>query len=87
MSVVVWSDRASDQLADFYVTIPREKRERLFDVVTALNERLTEGPQFVGESRVGNRRVYFCPPLCVHFSVIPHGPVLIDKISILKYWE
>jgi hypothetical protein len=87
VSVVVWSDRASDQLADFYVAIPREKRERLVEVVMALNERLTNGPQFIGESRGGRQRVYFFPPLCVHFSVIPHGPVLIDKISILKYWE
>lgn len=87
MSEVIWSESAMDQLAEFYVSLNPIERNRLFQIVASLNEILAENSQFIGESREGNRRIHFVPPLAVTYSVIPFGPIRVDKIRILNFWD
>jgi hypothetical protein len=87
MSVVVWTEEALDRLSDIYVSVTAIQRVRLVDVVEEIDVRLSENSQFEGESRSGTNRVAFFPPLCVLYSVRPHQPVFIVRVSPLRFWN
>lgn len=63
---VVWTAAAEERLAELW--LDSRLRPRLAAAVAAIEARLErQGPE-VGESREGNRRVAFEPPIVVVFS-------------------
>ena len=87
MSTVIWTDRSLDQLADIYVAVPRERRDRVVEVVAEINHQLSENAIFEGESRSGSNRIAFFPPLSVLYSARPHQPVFIVRVAPLRFWK
>jgi hypothetical protein len=69
MFALTWSITALDQLAEVYIALDPDQRERLAANVEALNARLRADPSTVGESRSGTRRIAFIPLLAVLFHV------------------
>lgn len=65
----LWLESALDKLADIYVTLDPDERERVAAGIERFNERLASEPLDVGESRVGGFRVAFPPLLKVSFHV------------------
>lgn len=59
---VEWHEVALDRLADIYVAVPAAERGAVVRCVEQTNARLALDPTFVGESRSGNRRVWFNRP-------------------------
>jgi hypothetical protein len=75
---VTWRDPALDQLAELYVSLSVEERERLAAAVAALNERLRHDPIEVGESRTRGFRLTFLP----HASVAFHVDVKTNQVRV-----
>ena len=67
MSVVLWRDRALDQLADVYVAASIEERNDLGTEVDYVNRRLAGNGLFEGESRGGYGRVMIGESLVVFY--------------------
>ena len=78
---VEWHDIALDRLADIYVAVPAADRDGIVRCVDQTNARLALDPQFLGESRAGNRRVWFNRPLMVVYDVIPGRGVTVVHVS------
>lgn len=70
MCALIWSGNALDQLADLYVTMTPDERERVTGAVEALNQRLRDDPFAEGESRSEGLRITFIPMLSVGFNVL-----------------
>ena len=66
---VAWRADILDVLAQIYVSVKSEDRQRLAEGVEALNGRLADDPLSVGESREGAVRIAFPPLLVVRFRV------------------
>ncbi len=80
MSVVVWRDRALDQLADVYVAASTDERKKLSAEVEYVNRRLAENGLFQGESRGGYGRVMFGDLLVIIYSVVPTEPTRVIEV-------
>jgi plasmid stabilization system protein ParE len=80
MSVVRWADKARDELADIYVQATPHERDFIESVVLALERDLSDQPQHVGESRVGQLRFELRRPIAFWFSVAPFG----DSVRIVR---
>ena len=80
MSVVVWRDRALDQLADVYVAASVVERTKLSSEVDYVNRRLADNGLFEGESRGGFGRVMIGELLVVFYSVVPSEPTRIIEV-------
>ena len=65
-----WDDAAKDELADIWVTATPEERDEIEKAVLRANRELADDPE-VGESRDGNSRVHFVPPLTLWYRVMP----------------
>ncbi len=65
----LWLESTLDKLADIYVTLDVDARERMAAGIELFNEQLATDPLEVGESRVGGFRVAFPPLLKVSFHV------------------
>lgn len=68
-----WDESAYDDLADIWVAATVDDRAAIERAVLRANRLLTEDPENEGESRSGNVRVLFAPPLVVWYRVQP-GP-------------
>jgi hypothetical protein len=80
---VEWHEIALDRLADIYVAAPAADRDTLARCVEEINARLALDPALVGESRGGNRRVWFNRPLMVVYDLISGG-VRVVHVSFVK---
>jgi plasmid stabilization system protein ParE len=69
MFSVVWTDHALDDLANLWVTVDPQTRNRIEAAVNWLNVALQLDPNEVGESRPNNRRIAFAGPLVISFRV------------------
>lgn len=78
---VEWHEIALDRLADIYVAAPAADRDGIARCVGQINARLAADPAFVGESRGGNRRVWFNRPLMVVYDLLRAGGVKVVHVS------
>jgi hypothetical protein len=69
MFTVIWKNSALNQLAEIYVSVTPEQRNKIFEAVTDLNARLEVGPLEIGESRGHIDRIVFVPLLSLFYSV------------------
>jgi hypothetical protein len=67
---VEWTESALDRLADLYVAADVDEQHDIEAIVETINSCLADNPWQLGESRPGNRRIWFVPPLFVVFRVI-----------------
>lgn len=82
MFSVIWTARALDLLADYYVAVSPSDRIRMAGGVEALNEQLSTDPFEVGESRSQGFRVTFAPFLMIGFHVdLPSRTVHVRSIK------
>ena len=75
MNAVIWLESALDALADIWVTVAPDERERIEGGVDRINRTLARDRD-AGESREGNNRVLHVVPVTVRFRVEP-GPVVV----------
>ena len=68
MFLVVWSERAFDNMNEIVRDNPSRKRE-LAAALRQITHQLTTDPQRVGESRTGDLRVMFASELSVFYRV------------------
>ncbi len=80
--IVEWTESTLDRLADFFVTADLARQDVLEATVRRINATLAGGPQDLGESRPGGRRVWFADPLTVTYHVIPdEGRVIVAHVA------
>lgn len=82
MSDVRWTKSALEELATAWVEADSTSREAISAAAAKIDELLAASPQEFGESREGNRRIGFVPPLGVAFSVDTKGHVA----KVLHVW-
>ena len=66
-----WDEKAYDALADIWVEITPEERDRVEASVKRLNQLLRDDPEQLGESRTGRIRVAIHAPLTLYFRSVP----------------
>ena len=66
-----WDEIAYDALADIWVQITPEERDRVEASVNRLNQLLRDDPEHLGESRTGRIRVVIHAPLTLYFRSVP----------------
>jgi hypothetical protein len=66
---VLWAESALDELATLWLEADSTRRQAITAAQAQIDHLLENSPEDVGESRPGNRRVAFVPPLGVVFSV------------------
>jgi hypothetical protein len=82
---VKWREHALDQLADIYVAEPnKQRREWLVLCVQQMSALLGMDAQFLGESRGGMHRVWFCYPFVVGYTLILGGDIIIFHLERLQ---
>jgi plasmid stabilization system protein ParE len=80
--IVEWTGSALDRLADIFVAVDLAEQDAIEGTVRRINATLTGGPQDLGESRPGGRRVWFADPLTVVYRVIPaEGRVIVSHVA------
>jgi len=86
MFTLIWSEDALDQLADIYVGLTPQERQRLANSVAALNGRLQTNPEQEGESRSDGYRLVFITLAAVMFHVDLSARV-VTVSSITRYGQ
>ena len=81
--IVEWDGQALDRLADIYVALTPAEREVVVRCVERTTARLHIDPGFIGESRGGNRRVWFNRPLMVVYDLPRGGGVLVVHVAFV----
>ena len=82
---VRWRDHALDQLADIYVAeADQPRREWIVLCVQQMSALLGMDAQFLGESRGGMHRVWFCYPFVVGYTLILGGDIVVFHIKRLR---
>jgi hypothetical protein len=66
---VLWAESALDELTTLWLEADSTRRAAITAAQAQIDHLLENSPEDVGESRPGNRRVAFVPPLGVVFSV------------------
>jgi len=77
---VVWKPTATDELAEIWLNA--QDRAAVTASANQIDRSLRSDPATVGESRSGNRRIVFVPPLGVDFEV--HE--LDRRVDVLRVW-
>jgi hypothetical protein len=77
---VLWSPTAEQELADLW--LQATDRDPVTRAAHAIDQRLQTDPENEGESRPGDRRVLFVPPLGVIFFVRPDDRC----VDVLHAW-
>lgn len=80
---VVWRPDPENALASLWTEAAPEDRGAITAAADAIDRELQTRPQMLGESRSGNERMYFCPPLAVLFDVLPQDVMVV----VLKVWR
>jgi hypothetical protein len=83
MYEVVWTESAVDELAAIWLEAETELRPIITAAQSQVDQLLERSPTEVGESRRGNRRVTFVPPLGVVFSVRESA----RTVKVLRVWN
>jgi hypothetical protein len=66
---VEWEERALDELARFWIDADPGLRQDLTAASHTIDQRLRTDPRAEDESRCGDRRITFVPPLAVTFRI------------------
>jgi hypothetical protein len=69
MHDVRWTKSALEELTSAWVEADSIERDAITAATTKIDEVLQSSPTDFGESRSGNRRIAFVPPLGLAFSV------------------
>jgi hypothetical protein len=69
MYQVDWAKSARAELATAWVEAESTEREAITAATITIDKMLQSSPNDVGESRSGNRRIAFVPPLGLAFAV------------------
>ena len=79
---VVWNQDAEQGLASIWLN--DRFRQRIRDAAQEIDELLAADPLAVGESRSGNRRILFVPPLAavIEVNLAQH---LVKVLTIARY--
>jgi hypothetical protein len=83
MYEVVWTESSLDELATLWLEADSARRPIIAAAQSQIDHLLARYPIEVGESRPGNRRIAFVPPLGVVFSV--REAVRVAKV--LRVWD
>jgi hypothetical protein len=78
---VVWVPSTAQELAD--VWLKASDRNAVTQAAFRLDQRLEQDPENEGESRPGNRRVAFEPPLGITFKVDRAS----RTVRVLRVWR
>jgi plasmid stabilization system protein ParE len=71
MFKVRWERRAVDELANIWTSANSDLRQAVTRAADAVDQRLSGTPRMEGESRSGDLRITFVPPLAIDFRVEP----------------
>ena len=82
MYKVLWTESSLDELAMLWLEADSALRQTITAAQSQIDHLLERSPAEVGESRPGNRRVAFVPPLGVVFSV-REAELL---VKVLRVW-
>jgi hypothetical protein len=74
---VVSTNSALDELADIWVRVTPQLRDRIEFSVQSLDQALSEDPNTLGESRSHDRRVAFDPPIAIIYRIEANPQVVI----------
>ena len=80
MYTVLWIEEAEEELAQLWLADDSNEVAR---VVNQINETLEKAPLDAGESRSGNERILFLPPLAVRFLVEEAK----QEVSVTSIWS
>lgn len=67
---VTWTPQAENQLATLWANAPQQARQEITSAADSIDEKLGDDAESLGESRAGNRRILFVPPLVVIIEVL-----------------
>lgn len=81
--VVRWKQDASDDLASIWLDAESSARGKVTASAREIDRLLQTNPYGQGESREGDLRVMFVPPLAASFRVTPGA----DKVEVLRIWQ
>ena len=85
MNLVVWRDRALDQLADIWVQAAAADRPAIETAIEQINRILRDDPASQGESRAGNWRVMFQRPLSIVFTFNSNArKVIVSSVKLIR---
>ena len=70
---VEWLQTALDELSDLWLQADSTQRQAITAATHIVEQRLLNDPINEGESRSGNRRITFVPPLAVRFQIEADG--------------
>jgi hypothetical protein len=65
---IIWSNAAIQDLARIWMQVT--DRNVITQASNQIDQMLSQDPQYVGESRVGNERVAYADPLGFRFEVV-----------------
>lgn len=69
MYQVEWAESARAELATAWIDADSTERDAITAATITIDKMLQSSPNDVGESRSGNRRIAFVPPLGIAFAV------------------
>ena len=82
---VEWLQSALDELTTLWIQADPTLRPALTAASHTLDQRLSINPRREGESRSGNRRIAFFPPLFVTFDVDDdHQTVVVGQVRMFR---
>lgn len=83
MHVVRWKREARDELTSIWLEANSEDRKRITQSCHFIESNLAYAPNDFGESRDGDRRVGFDPPLGVLYQVVESG----QRVRVVSVWR
>jgi hypothetical protein len=82
---VEWLQPAVDELTALWIQADSAQRQALTAASHAIDQRLSINPRGEGESRAGNRRIAFFPPLFVTFEIDDdHQTVVVGQVRLFR---
>jgi len=79
-----WDEAAYDALADIWVRVTPDERDRVEAAVNRANRDLRVDPESRGESRAGNVRVLIADPVTFWFRVLPGGVARVFHVHHIR---
>ena len=83
MNPVEWLESVLDALADVWVTVTPDERDRIAAAVDRINATLARDSG-AGESRDESTRVLHVFPVTVRFRVEPDGAVVVTQVHFVR---
>jgi hypothetical protein len=80
----MWLTLVLDELAQLYVTVSSQERDRIAIGIEALNRQLATDPYAIGESRDGDQRVAFPDLLAVSYR-IDRGMKIVRVTGVARF--